>query len=388
VNEQKQTRERGRGRLYKQPGSANWWLAFYKHGKQIRMSTEETDETAALRALKRKLQERDAELGGGKKMLTPAQLRVTVSELLDALKVDFTVRGKLNNRVLSNLKPMYAWFGFCRASELTSAEIDKFVAHAQVHGRHKTPTKPVGRHAGKPIADKPSKPSSINRSLQLLTQAYKLAIENGLLNTAPKIRKLSEIGNARQGFFSPMEFRSVLSNLPQYTRDFVLFCYLTGWRRGEVKSLCWQDVDAETIRLRAENAKNRTGRSVPLVGELSEVIARRRAEMSTETALIFHHSGQPVGDFRKAWASACKLAGVSGKLVHDLRRTAVRDMVRSGVSQTVAMSISGHKTVSMFQRYSITSDTDQKQALEARAEYISKQEQVAQAITPSTDKVQ
>jgi integrase len=155
--------------------------------------------------------------------------------------------------------------------------------------------------------------------------------------------------------------------------------------------MTWFHVDSGENERRlgaSENAKNRTGRSVPLVGELSEVIARRRAEMSAETALIFHNGGQPVGDFRRSWASACKLAGVSGKLVHDLRRTAVRDMVRSGVPQTVAMSISGHKTTSMFQRYSITSETDQKQALEARAEYISKQEQAALAAQPFTDKVQ
>ena len=64
-------RERGRGRLYHQQGSALWWMAFYKRGKQIRMSTGETDEKKAERALKLKLQERDAELGGGRKMITP-----------------------------------------------------------------------------------------------------------------------------------------------------------------------------------------------------------------------------------------------------------------------------------------------------------------------------
>jgi hypothetical protein len=71
-------------------------MAFYKHGKQIRMSTEETDEKRATRVLKLKLQERDAELGGGKKMITPHQQRFTVNELLDALQVDYELRGKLN----------------------------------------------------------------------------------------------------------------------------------------------------------------------------------------------------------------------------------------------------------------------------------------------------
>jgi integrase len=78
-------------------------------------------------------------------------------------------------------------------------------------------------------------------------------------------------------------------------------------------------------------------RNVPLVGELAELIERRRLQMSPKTNLIFHHNGQLIVDFRKAWATACKLAGVK-RLFHDLRRTAVRDMIRAGVPQSVVMS--------------------------------------------------
>jgi integrase len=196
-----------------------------------------------------------------------------------------------------------------------------------------------------------------------------LAIENGTLNTAPRIQKLSEVGNARQGFFGAMEFRGVLSNLPEHLADFCLYAYLTGWRAGEVRSLSWADLDGDTLKLRAENSKNRTARTVPLVGELAELIERRRAQMSPKTGLIFHHDGQRIGDFRRAWATACKLAACPGRLVHDLRRTAVRDMVRAGTPQSVAMSISGHKTNAMFLRYNITSDADQRQALLNRQSY-------------------
>ena len=80
----------------------------------------------------------------------------------------------------------------------------------------------------------------------------------------------------------------------------------------------------------------------------------------------FRFPGEPIGDFRKAWATACKLAGVSERLFHDLRRTAVREMIRSGVHESTARKISGHKTASMLQRYNIQSESDIREAMQVR----------------------
>jgi integrase len=129
-----------------------------------------------------------------------------------------------------------------------------------------------------PAREKRSRaPATVNRSTQLLSQAFKLPIERRRLSTAPVVRHLSERGNARPGFFADAEFRSVRENLPEYLHDFAHFGYLTGWRKGEIASLGWDDLDGDIIRLRAENSKNGEGRTVALEGELAELIERRKA---------------------------------------------------------------------------------------------------------------
>ena len=218
--------------------------------------------------------------------------------------------------------------------------------------------------------------ATCNRRTQLLGQAYKLAVRRKKLNAGPFNPRLSEVGNERQGFCETEQLDAVVKNLPEYLRDFVRSDHLIGWRKSSLQSLPWTDVADDVIYLRAKHSKTRKPESVPIEGELREIIDRRRAAAVWQSddgqahfsEYVFHDQGRPIGDFRKAWAAACVAAGVGkfvcrscdadvdenrkcckcgqtswkedlryvGLLFHDFRRTAARNLIRAGVPVPVA----------------------------------------------------
>jgi integrase len=131
----------------------------------------------------------------------------------------------------------------------------------------------------------------------------------------------------------------------------------------------WRDMQDGTIYLRPEASKNAEGRMLVVVGEIAEIIARREA-VKCDYPYVFHRNGIRISLYNKAWANACKKAKLPARLFHDLRRTSVRNMIRAGVPERIAMAISGHKTRSIFDRYNIVNEEDIRQGLTRTQEYI------------------
>jgi integrase len=213
---------------------------------------------------------------------------------------------------------------------------------------------------------------TVNRDFGVLSRLFTLALQAGQVSRRPYIPRLPE-GQPRQGFMEHDEYRRLRGHLPPEYQDVLDFGYLTGWRRGEVLTLEWSDVDraAGVIRLRPEMCKTREGRVLALSAPMRALVERRWQSRRLGCLLVFHRDGFSLEHhFEGPWRRACKAAGAPGRLFHDLRRTAIRNMVRAGIPERVAMQMSGHKTRSVFDRYNIVSEGDLRQAADRLAAYV------------------
>jgi integrase len=202
-------------------------------------------------------------------------------------------------------------------------------------------------------------------------------VQAGKILHKPYIQLLRE-NNTRTGFFEWEQFSGVRAHLPEPIQPVVSFAYITGWRiASEVLPLQWRNIDFKSgeVRLDAGTTKNGDGRVFKMTDDLRELLDQRfRATKDVERKceqivpwvffrLVAEERGgekkpKPISAFTKAWKRACLAAGCPGRIPHDLRRTAVRNMVRAGVPERVAMKLTGHKTRSVFERYNIVSDGD------------------------------
>ena len=362
-------RERGQGSIGKVPGSRFLYIWYYDNaGKQHRESTGSELRSVAQEMLNQRL----AAMGRGEK--SPTEIKSIryedmrqilidnyrekkIGKLLEEKQADGTVKVYPYKR---NLKVLDEFFAAMRLDQMDTDVFRAFRKKRRDEG----------------IDD-----STINRNLSILRRMMGLTIREKKLQFAkPYFPIVSEAGKVRKGFVTPEQFDKLMSQMPSHLKPYALFLYEDVSRTTAAKDIRWSWVDLKEriVEIPEEITKTGEAQTLPLSDELINMLKKQ-----------FRQDDAPVFDttnFRKEFQKACVAArlGKITKMVsakgykweryegvtpHDFRRSGIRNMVRAGVPEKIAMSISGHKTRAVFDRYNITSTDDVKDAIKTVSRY-------------------
>jgi len=344
--------------IYRTPGKQIYMMQYYVAGRgtRVRESTGTSDRRKAQKMADAKETDKDRGLpvaaGVGK---------ITFEEAVELLEADYrnneySSLGKQQIRIRLHLTPA---FGGWRMAEITPDRIALYTSDRRTAG---------------------ASAALVNRELAILRRMFTLCVQSGRLLYQPHIPRLRE-RNARAGFFERAAFESMRAHLPTALQPVVTFAYLTGWRiDSEVLTREWRHVDFEAneIRLDPGETKNGEPRVFPLTADLRALLLDRLTARTAAVAagyvcpwvffrMVAKGRGgrkypKPILRFNKAWKAACQAAQCPGRIPHDFRRTAIRNMTRAGVPEAHAMKLAGHLTRSVFARYNIVSASDLTEA--------------------------
>jgi integrase len=358
-------RSKGEGSLLLLKGCAIWYAQYYQDGRQIRVSTGKRSKMEAYTVLRDLLGKAER----GERPITELK-KTTYGQLRAGLIASYEDKGNrsLETRedgatTMVGLPPLDKFFGFSADKKSPSDGVP--VTHI---------TKDAVERFKKQRAEEGAGPAMINRSLAALRRMLRIAFEDNLINRVLKIRFLKE-PPARQGFLEEKKFNELLALLPTHLRPLIMFLFWCAVRKGEALQIEWPqvDLDARLIRITPEQAKNKDGRTVPL----PSVLITALVELNPKVGKVFDAT-----NLRTEWERAANACGLgirtkiegekntyhvyTGLLVHDLRRSAVRNLRKAGVTEGVIMAISGHKTRAVFDRYNIVNTDDVLAAMRVR----------------------
>jgi integrase len=335
-------RQRGTGCLIRR--GETWHIQYRVDGQSVRVSSGSTDRGVALRMLKRKM----AELETGT-YVAPKLERVTVGELVNNLLLaDKNDGGKKSlewdeRRWRLHLEP---YFSRVKAKDVTKAFLNGYVSRRR---------------------DEEASNASINRELSIIRRAFREA--EGI--PVPKFPKKQTEANPRPGFVTDQQYDKLAVACAErglWLRAMLEVGFRYGWRKGELLNLRVSNVDMlanpPVVRLDHADTKNNEPREIPLAGTALELIRQCIVGKKPTDHVFSRPDGSPVKDFRKSWAVATEAAGCPDLLFHDLRRSAVRNLANSGADRAIAMSITGHKTEAIFNRYRIKTVEDKAKVME------------------------
>jgi integrase len=344
-----------------------WYAQFYDPitGKQVQRTTGSAIKQEAIGVLRNLLADRDKGLPVVNPKLTYADLRRTLlGSYLDRGNKSLRVNSDGEESIVG-LPQLDTFCGYVPAKDDKSGNSGPQVARLTEDLVESFKEKRRAEGAG---------PAMINRSLQCLRRMMRLAYKQNRITRVPYIGLLKE-PPARKGFLERAKFVELLGALPGDLRPLVTFLYWCGVRLGEAQQIQWQQVTLAGaqphIRLEEEQTKSGESRIVPL----PSVLVNMLRPMQVESGPVFDST-----NLRTEWARACAAVGLgtvverksangypwhqySGLKVHDLRRSAVRNLRLAGIPEGVAMKISGHKTRDVFDRYNIVDANDVTEAM-------------------------
>jgi integrase len=326
--------------------ASTWWIQYSVEGVRFRESSKSHNRREAEAFLRQRL---EAALQG--EPAGPQIGKTTLEDLAESVLDDYRTKGRRTvSRVEDAIAHLRQFFGKTSAGQVNGELVARYVRSRREEG---------------------AASATINRELAVLRRAFGLAQLAGRLTSRPHISMLPE-GNRREVFLEGDEYQAVLNNLPEYLRPVIQTAYVTGWRiNSEILMLQKRHVDLDSgcLRLEPTETREKRERRFPLTPELREVLTRQVEEtaglerMTGRTVpWLFHREGRQIKDFRKAWTLACQRAGVAGKVPDDLRRTAVRNLERAGVSRSAAMAMVGHRSESIYRGIAMVDDVMLKES--------------------------
>jgi integrase len=208
------------------------------------------------------------------------------------------------------------------------------------------------------------KGATLNRDVTCLKTILRRAVLNRQIERNPidGFKKFKE--DSRNRTLEPEEYQGLLEHSALHLRNIIQVAYATGMRRGEILGLCWDKVDFKNklIVLEPDDTKTQQRREIPLDEGLINLL--QRIPRVLECPNVFTYKGKPILDVKTAYYDAIRKAGISDFRFHDLRHCAITNLRKAGVSDSVIMSISGHKTYAMFKKYDRVDRQDRQAAMQ------------------------
>jgi integrase len=380
-----QKRKYGMGGMYRPGGCKNYTIYYSRKGKRFREKTGSSNPAVAQQMLKRRV----GEIAKDEFVGLEAE-RIRVSGLWAPFLLDRKNKGRglehIQRRWTKHVEPFFAQY---RAAEVGTDQLNEYIDARR---------------------NEQASNATINREIAVLRGMLRSGFfaKPQKLKSLPKFPHLDETENVRTGFLDPQKYQALADNSNKigiWMRAIFEIAYTWGWRKGELRMQVRQvDFDANVVRLDPRMTKTKKGREVTMTPTIRALLVEcARGKQANDLLFTRDTKGTPVNDFRGAWRRLCVASGVGhvvcadcneivtgskckcgsrrrlryrGLTVHDLRRTAVRNLVRAGVPEHTAMAISGHKTRSVFDRYDIVDQRDISNAMLklelARSEIVTK----------------